>query len=384
MRTSRSSHYRLSILCALIWGLSGCFSAPEPPPTFADEPEGDAQASAEEDSGERPEGDITEGSDQEVSTEADTSAPLADTAEASEDTESDASAPESSDIGPESDAPEAEDAGDSEESAPALCGGELAPPNTCVAWICSGTLWKEGTQVADGTPCESECYGGELSCQAGECLPLEGAGGTELCGAMPSDNPCMRPACDHDRSTCTESEPDPFVECDDGDPCTYPDTCTEEGTCEGAAPECPGDDTLECTSGASCNPETGECEHDIAEGFCVLKVPGEEGAEACYVQNQKAPNNDCLVVQSRTVKSRGRPSPRERPAMTATHARVKTHARRSLAYRRRASRARCSSIAHAMMTMSPPRTTSAAPRAYVRAPPWPARRTNAPSITPTG
>ena len=74
----------------------------------------------------------------------------------------------------------------------------------------------------------------------------------------------MRAACDHERSTCSESEPDPFIKCDDKNPCTQTTHLHRERCVLERAPLYGG--RPGCTSGM-CNPETGECEHDIAEGY---------------------------------------------------------------------------------------------------------------------
>ena len=48
MRNSRSSLITFTLLNALLWGLSGCFSAPEPPASFADDPQEDAETTSSE------------------------------------------------------------------------------------------------------------------------------------------------------------------------------------------------------------------------------------------------------------------------------------------------------------------------------------------------
>ena len=99
----------------------------------------------------------------------------------------------------------------------------------------------EWSIAADSCFIDGACYAvGEAL--EGECVVCDSAAPSEASTA-PDDAPC-----------------------DDADPCTETDLC-QTGVCIGQAVDC--DDQLECTAD-SCNPTSGECDHDLSEDWCLL------------------------------------------------------------------------------------------------------------------
>ena len=74
---------------------------------------------------------------------------------------------------------------------------------------------------------------------------------------------------------------DPDLPCDDADPCTFDDFCTEAG-CLGIPLDCSDDE--KCTFDACAD---GECVNDLKPGWCRI-------AGACYQEGTPNPNNPCL------------------------------------------------------------------------------------------
>ncbi len=71
--------------------------------------------------------------------------------------------------------------------------------------------------------------------------------------------------------------------CDDNDACTLTDTC-QNGQCVGSNPK-PCDDGKSCTND-SCDPVTGECQHAITSGSCLI-------GGTCYGYASPNPANPC-------------------------------------------------------------------------------------------
>ncbi|MHC4838436.1 MAG: hypothetical protein ACYTF3_09685 [Planctomycetota bacterium] len=151
---------------------------------------------------------------------------------------------------------------------------------TCQAGACVG----EGVDCGDldGTcrvgrcdpetgGCAVEALTGGEACDDGDPCTTNDRCGADGCTGTPRDcaaldGPCTVGRCDPDAGGCVaESRPNGVV-CDDGDACTTDDRCNE-GACGGQPVRCePADDA--CTV-VACNPESGQCEADIAgEGAC--------------------------------------------------------------------------------------------------------------------
>ena len=183
----------------------------------------------------------------------------------------------------------------------------------------------EGTRCDDGSPCSSADR-----CEGGFCV-----GEVVVCDPAPAD--CEAVACDPQSGAC-RAEPVAFGErCDDGDPCTTIDACTE-GACVGAPIDCsaldgpcvvgvcdgvdggcravPRPDQLPCTDGdlctsldaciggaclgtvADCSALDGEClvgYCDSDSGRCVVKPSERQACDdgaACTV-NDACVAGDC-------------------------------------------------------------------------------------------
>ncbi|HBG28854.1 MAG: hypothetical protein A2Y10_00605 [Planctomycetes bacterium GWF2_41_51] len=74
--------------------------------------------------------------------------------------------------------------------------------------------------------------------------------------------------------------------CSDGNPCTYDDHCTQNGTCESTAFTC--NDGLSCTSDV-CNGDF-TCTSVIVQGHCVINYQ-------CYNRGDINPNNPCQACR---------------------------------------------------------------------------------------
>ena len=121
---------------------------------------------------------------------------------------------------------------------------------------CCGT---EAGACADEDPCTSDF------CGAGGCQ-------TDVSIPVPSAVPDI---CSWPTGCC----------CDDGDPCTAPDTC-DDGTCIGEPLTC--DDGDQCTTDA-CIPGDGSCTHAIAGG-----LPCDDGNPCTTADECDGPTGACL------------------------------------------------------------------------------------------
>lgn len=138
-------------------------------------------------------------------------------------------------------------------------------------------------QAPDGTPCEGD------SCTAKQtCIGLKCAGG------VPNDcddgKLCTDDSCDAKTGGCRHIANK--VTCDDGEPCTEADTCSE-GKCAGKNRVCDDGDKATvgvcylgscfyqasaCTTDAECTDGEAVCTQDVCEaGKCVYKATGAPG-----------------------------------------------------------------------------------------------------------
>ncbi len=77
----------------------------------------------------------------------------------------------------------------------------------------------------------------------------------------------------------------PGSECDDHNPCTINDMCSDDGICKGTMVEgC--DDGLKCTFD-SCKSEK-DCTHTLKNGWCLINGK-------CYKEGESSPDNQCMA-----------------------------------------------------------------------------------------
>jgi hypothetical protein len=159
-------------------------------------------------------------------------------------------------------------------------GGPCDDGNICTLGdSCKGSACASGLPIdcEDGNLCTDESCNPAIGCvllpNAGTCTLLDlcqtGAqcdGGTCHAGApfaCADGNPCTNDLCDPQTGDCQflfTTTP-----CDDGNACTLTDTC-DAGACQAAsAKNC--DDGSACTQDG-CDPITGVCSHDAANGNC--------------------------------------------------------------------------------------------------------------------
>lgn len=131
-------------------------------------------------------------------------------------------------------------------------GMDCSTATVCVSGECEDGecvyTYNDGTDCDDGDNCttgdicfDGDCTGAEVYCDDGFT--------------------CTADFCDADTGEC-ETEPLTGPACDDGDPCTTPDTC-ENGTCTGTTVTC--DDGVDCTSDSCVD---GDCEHETHDDLC--------------------------------------------------------------------------------------------------------------------
>ena len=107
-------------------------------------------------------------------------------------------------------------------------------------------------------------------------------------------NDCTTDTCD--QGMCSHTAVDPGLPCDDGDPCTIEDHCTN-GTCTGTP--------LDCNDGASCTDDScdgGTCVHDPNNDRCTgsnecaqatcQPGPGAD-AQGCVIDTSSFENTTC-------------------------------------------------------------------------------------------
>ncbi len=107
-----------------------------------------------------------------------------------------------------------------------------ASGGSCVDGTCNeDTDQCEGTALPDGTPCDDQdlcttddkCMGGSCTGVQTDCSHLNG--------------PCSQGSCDPSTGQCEAQPINEGQNCDDGDPCTFPDQC-QDGVCQ-SSPACP-------------------------------------------------------------------------------------------------------------------------------------------------
>jgi hypothetical protein len=102
-------------------------------------------------------------------------------------------------------------------------------------------------------------------------------GGTHICN---DKNPCTKDICNPADGSCTHEAL--LGPCNDGNACTGPDLCGEDGACKGPEKTC--DDANTCTED-SCNPKSG-CLHKPLSGTC-------DDHNACTKDDACQPNGVC-------------------------------------------------------------------------------------------
>ncbi|MBM4355273.1 MAG: hypothetical protein FJ109_16055, partial [Deltaproteobacteria bacterium] len=131
------------------------------------------------------------------------------------------------------------------------------------AWVAVGLL-------------AAACGGGEppgaTMVADGKVTPLDAAGMTDTAEDVSLDGPAgeMAPTCK------------PGTACDDSDPCTVDDLCTD-GICEGTPFDC--DDGLECTEDL-CLPDGG-CDNPLRPDWCFID-------DDCFEEGDPNPDTPCL------------------------------------------------------------------------------------------
>lgn len=140
-----------------------------------------------------------------------------------------------------------------------------------------GILWACGLLLAG-------CGGGGTSGEIDNATRPDVAGdvadvGDE--GQLPDGSDRDVPPVDPGQGDVPSCMPDQA--CDDGDPCTADDRCSDQGVCEGT-PVAGCDDGLECTADAC--PEAGDCTHDLQPGWCLV-----DGF--CFEDGEVDPANPC-------------------------------------------------------------------------------------------
>ena len=128
-------------------------------------------------------------------------------------------------------------------------------PVSCTGGPCAGACNPETGECApaDGLPCNDKdpCTFGD-TCWNGECVP-----GDPTC---PDDeNPCTVNSCQY--GECLTKAAPNFTACDDGNPCTEGDTCLD-ASCNGKAVTCDQDEDP-CTT-MVCEPAEGGCAKQAA------------------------------------------------------------------------------------------------------------------------
>ena len=128
---------------------------------------------------------------------------------------------------------------------------------------CECGTCEEGYGCSDAGACLADC---EALCDGLECGPA-GLDDECECGTCDDENVCTGDACLID-GTCSFSPVADDAPCDDGDLCT--DDGCQAGNCVGVLVDC--DDETYCTDD-SCDPETGDCVNAPNALFCDDEDP---------------------------------------------------------------------------------------------------------------
>ena len=127
------------------------------------------------------------------------------------------------------------------------------------AEVCTYDACDPATGACSHEPAAGPCDDGDLctdgdTCDAGTCVSTP--------VSCDDGSPCTSDRCDPVTGACAHDPAE--AGCDDGDLCTEGDACVE-GTCVATPVDC--DDGEVCTADA-CDPATGACSHEPAEGPC--------------------------------------------------------------------------------------------------------------------
>ena len=127
--------------------------------------------------------------------------------------------------------------------------------NPCTDDRCDAESGCQHVPLATGSPCEDgdRCTWAD-HCYAGVCVPGDPA-------RCPPGGDCVRAVCDPSSGACGELREPEGSPCDDGDPCTAPDTCGPEGGCAGPAVA----GALACDDGDPCTIEDA-CDDGLCRG----------------------------------------------------------------------------------------------------------------------
>ncbi len=191
--------------------------------------------------------------------------------------------------------------------------GALNPSNECQKCdgALSSTAWSgvdAGDTCDDGLACTSPdtcdglgtCVGGSTNCSPRWCEDAQCTGSgcnitlkpghclidneCVLSGGVNPDNPCQECV----DTVSTSSWTDVTKPCDDGDSCTFNDTCSG-GSCIGNPYSC--DDGHDCTVD-SCDSQGG-CDNAVKSDSCLI-------GETCLADGATHPENDCQACTTST------------------------------------------------------------------------------------
>lgn len=142
----------------------------------------------------------------------------------------------------------------------------------CTAAACSETLGCEVTPVADDTPCDDGLYcTGNDSCQEGLCV-----GSALNCEALAG--PCREATgCDETSGSCTFTNINQGLECDDELHCTVDSVCNL-GACVGTARDCSLEVGDDCNV-AACSESEGGCQTTPASSLTICDDSANECTE---------------------------------------------------------------------------------------------------------
>ncbi len=133
----------------------------------------------------------------------------------------------------------------------------------------------DGKGCTDNDVCSAGvCAGTQVICPDGGACNAS-TGYCKICqdkidaGTCNDNNICTKDDCKNSTGACIHNPTNNELTCDDGNPCTLSDICTN-GVCKGLAKDC--NDSNVCTDDA-CNPTTGLCDHPNHIGDCGDQNP---------------------------------------------------------------------------------------------------------------
>ena len=142
------------------------------------------------------------------------------------------------------------------------CDGVVcAPPGQCqLNATCNNTL---GYCVYPPAEYGSSCDDDNLCSVNDTCTPSGCAGTVKVCNTPPSA--CYEPVglCDSSNGECVYKFKADNTACDDGDLCTYQDSC-QIGVCVGTPVVCSASD--QCHDAGVCDPSSGVCSNPVLNG----------------------------------------------------------------------------------------------------------------------